>query len=97
MTFCSQCGNELSEGVAFCIGCRAKAEGNPAAEIATTEPKVTIAEGTPMGRANCQYCNGVGTVLAEQVKKKKGVSPGKVAGALTTGGISLLATDLAKP
>ena len=50
----------------------------------------------PVGHINCPYCDGQGTVVVRHVKKKKGFSPGKVAGGVVTGGVSLLATGLAK-
>jgi len=47
-------------------------------------------------RIDCPHCGGVKTVTVKHVKKKKGFSPGKVAGAFATAGISMLATGLAK-
>jgi len=87
--FCWSCGKELDDGVVFCSGCGAKAGDVPEAVQAIAVPVQT-------GRANCQYCNGIGTVVVQQVKRKKGVSPGKIAGAVVTGGISLVGTGVAK-
>ena len=87
--FCWSCGTELDDGVAFCSSCGAKAGDVPATVQASATPVQT-------GRANCQYCNGVGTVVVQQMKRKKGVSPGKIAGAVVTGGISLVGTGVAK-
>jgi hypothetical protein len=47
-------------------------------------------------RVNCPHCQGVGTVTAKGVKKKKGFSTGKATAALLTGGISLVGTGLAQ-
>ena len=44
----------------------------------------------------CPHCQTKGNVTLKEVKIKKGFSPGKVAGGLVTGGVSLLATGLAK-
>lgn len=43
----------------------------------------------------CPHCEVRGSVTTSQVKKKRGISGGKVTGALMTGGVSLLATGLA--
>jgi hypothetical protein len=87
---CSQCGVELVEGVKFCNACGFKTDDVAAAAVAVAPVTNTV------GRVNCPHCQGIGTVIVEKVKKKKGVSPGKVAGALFTGGISLVGTGLAK-
>lgn len=44
----------------------------------------------------CPHCKTKGRVTTEIVKRKKGVSGGKVMGALFTGGFSLLATGLSR-
>jgi hypothetical protein len=44
----------------------------------------------------CPHCQVKGQVRTMQVKRKKGVSGGKAAGALLTGGLSLLATGLSR-
>lgn len=44
----------------------------------------------------CPYCQKRGAVRVKAVKRKKGVSGGKAAGALLTGGVSMLATGLSR-
>ena len=50
----------------------------------------------PVGQIECPFCHGVGTVVVQKIKKKKGVSTGKATAALLTAGISLIGTGLAK-
>ena len=47
-------------------------------------------------RLVCPHCQTAGHVHTKSVKKKVGISGGKVTGALLTGGISLLATGLSR-
>lgn len=47
-------------------------------------------------RIICPQCHEKGNVTTEHVKLKKGVSGGKVTGAILTVGISLLATGLSR-
>ena len=94
---CSQCGIELVEGTKFCSGCGFKTDvavASPAAVV--QEQSQPVQSPKPVGQIECPYCHSSGTVVVQQVKKKKGVSPGKAAGALATGGLSLIATGLAK-
>ena len=44
----------------------------------------------------CPHCQTQGSVSTREVKKKKGISGGKVIGGLVTGGWSLLATGLSR-
>jgi uncharacterized Zn finger protein (UPF0148 family) len=44
----------------------------------------------------CPHCQVKGKCTTEQVKRKNGISGGKVMGGLLTGGISLLATGLSR-
>jgi len=44
----------------------------------------------------CPQCQSVGQVRVKPVKRKKGISGGKVMGGLLTGGVSLLATGLSR-
>ena len=44
----------------------------------------------------CPHCQTKGQVHTKSVKRKKGISGGKVMGGLLTGGISLLATGLSR-
>lgn len=44
----------------------------------------------------CPHCQQRGTVRTQQVSNKKGVSGGKAAAALLTGGVSMLATGLSR-
>lgn len=60
------------------------------------EVKASRDEKAREARIDCPHCGGLKTVTVKQVKKKKGFSPGKVAGAFATAGISMLATGLAK-
>jgi len=44
----------------------------------------------------CPHCQVKGKCITTQVKRKKGISGGKVVGGILTGGISLLATGLSR-
>lgn len=44
----------------------------------------------------CPHCQTAGQVTTVMVKKKHGISGGKATGAILTGGVSLLATGLAR-
>jgi hypothetical protein len=44
----------------------------------------------------CPHCQTRGTVRTKAIKKKAGISGGKATAALLTGGVSLLATGLAR-
>ena len=44
----------------------------------------------------CPHCQTRGQVHTKSMKRKKGISGGKVVGGLLTGGISLLATGLSR-
>lgn len=44
----------------------------------------------------CPHCQDKGQIRTQPVKRKKGVSGGKAAAALLTGGVSLLATGLSR-
>jgi hypothetical protein len=44
----------------------------------------------------CPHCQTRGTVRTQAIKKKSGISGGKATAALLTGGVSLLATGLAR-
>lgn len=44
----------------------------------------------------CPHCQNMGTVRTKRVKKKGGISGGKVMGAMATSGVSLLATGLSR-
>lgn len=44
----------------------------------------------------CPHCQTEGSVTAEPVKVKRGVSGGKLTGAILTGGISMLGTGLSR-
>ena len=90
MPHCSQCGVELVEAVKFCNACGFKTDDVAAVAVAVAPVTNTV------GRVNCPYCQGIGTVIVQKVKKKKGVSPGKVAGAVFTMGVALVGTGLAK-
>lgn len=87
---CSQCGVELVERTKFCSGCGLKTDEVAAVPVAVAQATNTV------GRVNCPRCQGIGTVIVQKVKKKKGVSPGKLAGAVFTMGVSLVGTGLAK-
>lgn len=90
---CSQCGVELAEGIKFCNAC-----GTPTvnAVVQTQNQPAPAQSPKPVGQIECPYCHSSGTVVVQQVKKKKGVSTGKATAALLTGGISLIGTGLAK-
>jgi len=44
----------------------------------------------------CPHCQAKGSVTTRQVKLKRGISGGKAAGALLTGGLSVLAVGLSR-
>jgi transcription elongation factor Elf1 len=44
----------------------------------------------------CPHCQSKGTVRTKRIKKKSGISGGKVMGGILTGGLSLLATGLSR-
>jgi len=44
----------------------------------------------------CPHCQSKGQVRTQTVIRKKGISGGKAAGALLTGGLSMLATGLSR-
>lgn len=44
----------------------------------------------------CPHCRAQGTVKVSQVRRKQGLSGGKVTGAVFTGGVSMLATGLSR-
>lgn len=44
----------------------------------------------------CPHCAVKGQVVTSEVRRKKGISGGKATGAVLTGGVSLLATGLAR-
>lgn len=44
----------------------------------------------------CKHCGTAGQVFVNRVERKRGISGGKAAGALFTGGLSLLATGLSR-
>jgi ssDNA-binding Zn-finger/Zn-ribbon topoisomerase 1 len=88
---CSQCGVELAEGTKFSNAC-----GAPTANAVIQAQDQPAQIPKPVGQIECPYCHSSGTVVVQQVKKKKGVSTGKATAALLTGGISLIGTGLAK-
>lgn len=57
-------------------------------------------EDTAWGPVNsaiiCPHCQMKGKVRTKQVKRKAGISGGKVMGGLLTGGVSLLGTGLSR-
>lgn len=50
----------------------------------------------PLTEVICPHCASKGTVTAQRVVRKKGVSGGKATGAVLTGGASMLATGLSR-
>jgi uncharacterized Zn finger protein len=62
---------------------------------------MSVGTGAP-GRAGgasalvCPHCQVQGRVTSRQVKQKKGVSGGKLTGAVLTAGISMLGTGLSR-
>jgi uncharacterized membrane protein YvbJ len=92
---CSQCGVELVEGTKFCSGCGFKTDVAMPASVAVAQ-ETAVQSPRQFGLIECPYCHSSGTVVVQQVKKKKGVSTGKATAALLTGGISLIGTGLAK-
>lgn len=55
-----------------------------------------IEHGPINDKLNCPHCGGKGGVCSKQVKRKDGLSGGKIMGGLLTGGVSLLATGLSR-
>jgi transcription elongation factor Elf1 len=47
-------------------------------------------------RIVCPHCSAAGKVATKQVRVKRGISGGKVTGAVLTGGISVLGTGLSR-
>lgn len=92
---CLSCGEVLPVGTAFCSKCGTKV-GAENVEVSAQGSLSKTPAVPPQGAMNCPHCNGQKTVRVEHVKKKKGVSPGKIAAGVVTGGFSLLATGLAK-
>ena len=95
MAFCSECGGEYTEGVKFCSGCGFKTDVAMPASVAVAQ-ETAVQSPRQFGLIECPYCHSSGTVVVQQVKKKKSVSTGKATAALLTGGISLIGTGLAK-
>ena len=57
---------------------------------------VNAAQASQPKGINCQQCGSVGTVTANEMKKKSGISGGKATAAVLTGGFSILATGLSR-
>lgn len=72
---------------AWCVSPRAASSSSPSflERAAGLHPKVV-----------CKHCGTSGQVFVKRVERKRGISGGKATGALMTGGISLLATGLAR-
>ena len=56
----------------------------------------TLAHGPLRPEMICPHCQVKGKVHTQLVKHKKGISGGKAAGAILTGGLSILATGLSR-
>jgi len=56
----------------------------------------TLAHGALRKDFQCPHCKRTGCVYTREVKVKAGISGGKITGAILTGGLSLLATGLAR-
>lgn len=56
----------------------------------------TVAHGPLRKDFQCPHCKRTGCVYTREVKVKAGISGGKITGAILTGGLSLLATGLAR-
>jgi transcription elongation factor Elf1 len=52
--------------------------------------------GAPNSKVKCQFCGAEGAVRVTDVTRKTGISGGKAAGAIVTGGASILATGLSQ-
>lgn len=63
----------------------------------TGKPQRNPAAGRPSAtRIVCPHCGATGSVRSRQITQKKGVSGGKLTGAVLTGGISMLGTGLSR-
>jgi hypothetical protein len=108
---CNDCGGQVSPRAQACPKCGAPVATATAATAvpgtgtgAATAPATakapgllsTLAWGLPNRKIVCAHCNTVGAVHTKQIEQKKGLSGGKAAGALLTGGLSILATGLSR-
>lgn len=60
------------------------------------EQQAQLTNGRISPQVICPHCQTRGTVRTKAIKKKVGISGGKATAALLTGGVSLLATGLAR-
>jgi hypothetical protein len=56
----------------------------------------TMKHGEINAKLKCPHCDETGQVRTKPAKVKAGISGGKAAGALLTGGVSMLATGLSR-
>lgn len=83
--YCNRHGPSQSAG-------DARIEGKRARAVAARDSAQRIGS----NRLVCPHCQVTGRVTSKQVKMKKGVSGGKLTGAVLTGGISMLGTGLSR-
>lgn len=69
---------------------------SPEALVASQRKKDLAAYGPSSPRLICPQCQTRGAVCCKPITQKKGLSGGKVVGALLTGGLSILATGLSR-
>lgn len=102
---CQRCGKELDHNdfkrngllASLCGNCEHAAKEEEAAAIAAKTAKAWAGQYGPLNPAMiCPHCQAKGHMRTMQVKRKRGISGGKVMGGLLTGGVSLLATGLSQ-
>lgn len=105
---CPDCGRDVSPSASACPNCGRPADTRPQTDEErwaesyrqqAAERRAVIASGaasTGDAAILCPHCQRRGSVTTKQVKRKKGLSGGKVLGALFTNGASLLATGLSR-
>jgi hypothetical protein len=82
---CKKCGKSNYNDNTWCFSCRTPKLDKNDLEYGVLNPKLV-----------CPHCQTAGNVRAKTVKLKKGISGGKVTGAILTGGLSMLATGLSR-
>lgn len=83
---CTECTRRVSPGFDVCLLHGGAGSG----------PRRTGGSPTGTGAMVCPHCQTRGTVTTQPVKVKRGVSGGKLTGALLTGGLSMLGTGLSR-
>ena len=107
--FCSSCGAPIAPAQSSTVGtqpeqprtcsidsCSASAvDGSNFCEAHGSTAKLS-AQKKPVSPLVCPHCHVKGKVSTSSVKKSKGISGGKAAGAVVTGGLSIWLTGLSR-